>query len=778
MRRKQPPTVPPNPEQLTAFIARQRELLQAERDSDIERTSLLFSKCSPKLLEQRGLALGGLGVASVQLGLGGKSLVELERPTAYHTSPIFPPHTFRPGDLARIEQHVASAAPRKPAKGGKKATGDAGEGGKAVEGVVYRVSDTKIVIAVDGDRGSQDGEDLDLPDRCRVLKLANTVTYDRMDKAIDALERLVLPTDPSSHPAVPRLVEILLGLYPPSAYVAAPDLQYLDPSLNPSQQKAVRAALEAPEISLIHGPPGTGKTHTLVEIIRQLVAKEKKVLVCGASNLAVDNLLERLIPHGIPVTRLGHPARVLQNLQSSTLDAQTAASDESQLAKDVKTDIETTMSALAGKGKARIRGSDRKKMWNEVKELRKEYRKREGGAVKAVMGRAKVVLSTCHGAGSRQLFNSDFDVVIIDEATQALEAVCWIPILKAKKLVLAGDPLQLPPTVLSLDSKSKPKKATANGKGTKDSETKAEPPGAPLEEVTLPESDDEELSNGSDDEDAGGKPAEDKAVEAEPVAPLDTKTEQKENKRICRLRAPHSLEVTLFDRVERMFPRVKKMLTIQYRMHDTICSFPSTTLYRSKLKSHESVATHLLKDLPAVSQEDEFSDIVTVPVVFFDTAGCEFFERSEADGLGGGLDEGSKSNENEAAVVQRWVQKLVQAGVSPGQIAVITPYQAQVTYLTSLLRADMPEIEIGTVDGMQGREKEAVVLSLVRSNDKREVGFLKEKRRLNVAMTRPRRHLCVVGDSETVAQGGPYLKSWMQWLEQNADVRYAGLDDP
>ncbi|KZP00843.1 P-loop containing nucleoside triphosphate hydrolase protein [Calocera viscosa TUFC12733] len=773
MRHKHVPTVPPTPEQLGAFLSRQRELLKAERDADIERTSLLFSKCSPKLLEQRGLALGGLGVASVQLGLGGKSLVELERPTAYHTSPIFPPHTFRPGDLARIEQHVASAAPRKPTKGGKKATtGDPGEAGRAVEGVVYRVTDTKIVIAVDGDRGSQDGEDLDLPDRCRVLKLANTVTYDRMDKAIDALERLVLPTDASSSPAVPRLVEILLGLYHPSAMVAVSDLQFLDPSLNPSQQKAVKAALEAPEISLIHGPPGTGKTHTLVEIIRQLVAKEKKVLVCGASNLAVDNLLERLVPHGIPVTRLGHPARVLQTLQSSTLDAQTAASDESQLAKDVKADIETTMNALTGKGKARIRGADRKKMWNEVKDLRKEYRKREGATVKAVMGRAKVVLSTCHGAGSRQLYNSDFDVVIIDEATQALEAVCWIPILKAKQLILAGDPLQLPPTVLSLDSKSKPKKTATNGKGAKDNGRKIEAPVPPLEEVTLPESDDEELSDGSEDEETEQKPAEAKPAEAVNIKPEPI------TKKICRLRAPHSLEVTLFDRVERMFPRVKKMLTVQYRMHDSICSFPSTTLYRSKLKSHDSVAAHLLKDLPAVSNEDEFSDIVTVPVVFFDTAGCEFFERSETDGLGGGLDEGSKSNENEAAVVQRWVQKLVRAGVSPAQIAVITPYQAQVTYLTSLLRADMPEIEIGTVDGMQGREKEAVVLSLVRSNDKREVGFLKEKRRLNVAMTRPRRHLCVVGDSETVAQGGQYLKSWMQWLEQNADVRYAGLDDP
>ncbi|EJU01057.1 P-loop containing nucleoside triphosphate hydrolase protein [Dacryopinax primogenitus] len=763
MRRKTIPT----PEQLSAFLTRQRELLAAERAADIERTSLLFSKCSPKLLEQRGLALGGLGVAGVELGLGGKSLVELERPTAYHTSPIFfSPHTFRPGDLARIDQHVVSSA-RKPIKGKKATNGETGETGKAVEGVVYRVSDTKIVIAIDGDRGAQESEDLDLPERCRVLKLANTVTYDRMDKAIDALERLVLPASGSS-PAVSRLVEILLGIYPPSPPVPVTDLQFMDPSLNLSQKNAVRAALQAPEVALIHGPPGTGKTHTLVEIIRQLVAKEQKVLVCGASNLAVDNLLERLVPHGIPVTRLGHPARVLQSLQSSTLDAQTAASDESQLAKDVKADIDSAMSALAGKGKARIRGAERKKMWDEVKGLRKEWRKREGGAVKAVMGRAKVVLSTCHGAGSRQLQNSQFDVVIIDEATQAMEAVCWIPILKAKKLILAGDPLQLPPTVLSLDSENSPKKTTPKEK--KESTAKTETPSEPLDEVTLPESDDEELEEESDD---AGADSEEKPAASEPSQQAERKAEPS-SKKICRLRLPHSLEVTLFDRVERMFPRVKKMLTVQYRMHAIICQFPSTTLYRSKLKSHESVAAHLLRDLPTVSKDDEFSDVVTPPVVFFDTAGCEFFERTEADGLSGGLDEGSKSNENEGAAVQRWVQKLVMAGVAPGQIAVITPYQAQVTYLTSLLRADMPDLEIGTVDGMQGREKEAVVLSLVRSNDKREVGFLREKRRLNVAMTRPRRHLCVVGDSETVSQGGTYLKNWMAWLEQNADVRYGG----
>jgi len=116
----------------------------------------------------------------------------------------------------------------------------------------------------------------------------------------------------------------------------------------------------------------------------------------------------------------------------------------------------------------------------------------------------------------------------------------------------------------------------------------------------------------------------------------------------------------------------------------------------------------------------------------------------------------------------------VKAGVPPARIAVITPYQAQVTLLTSMLRDSAPDLEIGTVDGMQGREKEAIVLSLVRSNDKREVGFLSEKRRLNVAMTRARRHLCVIGDSSTVSHGSVYLKSWMEWLEMKADVRFGG----
>jgi len=216
------------------------------------------------------------------------------------------------------------------------------------------------------------------------------------------------------------------------------------------------------------------------------------------------------------------------------------------------------------------------------------------------------------------------------------------------------------------------------------------------------------------------------------------------------------------------------MLKVQYRMHSQICEFPSKTLYSSKLIPHESVVSHLLCDLPDVrtKYKEEDKEILGTPVVFFDTAGCEYYERLEGDG-----DEGSRCNENEATIVKNWVESLVGCGVRPSQIGVITPYQAQVTLLTSRLRPLYgPQLEIGSVDGMQGREKEAIIISLVRSNETREVGFLKEKRRLNVAMTRARRHLCVVGDSSTVQHGGSFLKKWLSWLEANADVRYAGLD--
>jgi len=184
----------------------------------------------------------------------------------------------------------------------------------------------------------------------------------------------------------------------------------------------------------------------------------------------------------------------------------------------------------------------------------------------------------------------------------------------------------------------------------------------------------------------------------------------------------------------------------------------------------------LIKDLEYGVEDTEDT---REPLVFYDTQGGDFPEKTEEEDTAkkSVLLGDSKSNELEAGVVKMHVEKLIAAGVRDEDIAVITPYNAQLAILQSLLRERYPGLELGSVDGFQGREKEAVIVSLVRSNDKREVGFLGEKRRLNVAMTRPKRHLCVVGDSETVSQGSAFLKRWMKFLEENADLRYPTLDD-
>ncbi|TFY81728.1 hypothetical protein EWM64_g2284 [Hericium alpestre] len=762
---------------LAAFIERHRTLLAKERDAEIERSSLLLSNCGPKLLEQKGLALIGLGVVGINIGLGGKTLVELERSAAYHTSPTFPPHTFRPGDLARIEENVTTTA-KKPSK--KPKSGTDSKTNQAAEGVVYKVTDTRIVIAIEPSESSSD--DLDLPERCRVLKLANSVTYDSVEQT--------------------PLMRVLLGMSEPSKAVPVQNLTFFDPSLNQSQKDAIRFCLESPEVACIHGPPGTGKTHTLIELIRQLTSatpsnpKPLRLLVCGASNLSVDNILERLLALPPPssgarlkVTRVGHPARIMakEGMLNATLEVKAGRSDQAALARDVKDELQNALDTLSGKGKGAKgkppRGLERKKMWEEVRALRKEYRQREGGVVETVLSESQIVLATCHSSGGRQLRNQKFDVVIIDEATQALEAVCWIPIFKGKKLVLAGDPKQLPPTILSLDESRK--KSKENGdksktvpKAAHDKKTKQQLKTKPAPSPTPQPDAEPEQRPPSASESESSDSEEDLPPESpeEKSAKLDDKIKPKPAKKGRQgLKPPRTLETTMFERLEKMYgPGIKRMLIVQYRMHEQIAEFPSKTLYGSKLIAHESVASHLLLDLPNTSaeSEDEEKELLGTPVVFFDTAGCEYYERLDGDG-----DEGSRCNENEATVVKNWVDRLVGAGLLPSQIAIISPYQAQVTLLTSLLRPLYgTDLEIGTVDGMQGREKEAVVISLVRSNEKREVGFLKEKRRLNVAMTRARRHLCVVGDSSTVQHGSSYLKKWLAWLEEHADVRYAGLE--
>ena len=519
--------------------------------------------------------------------------------------------------------------------------------------------------------------------------------------------------------------------------------------LNDSQQSAIRFALASREVALIHGPPGTGKTHTLIELILQLLKRDQRILVCGPSNISVDNIVERLSSHKIPMVRLGHPARLLPGVLNHSLEVLTKTSEAAEIVSDIRTEMDAKQASVR---KTRT-GRERKAIYGEIKELRKEYRQREGRVVSELLRTSKVVLSTLHGAGSFHLKDEKFDVVIVDEASQALEAQCWIPIIMAggvDKLVLAGDHLQLPPTIKSSDSKGVNSSKDTAPKKTKKSK--------------------DAVGDGVADDLAKASLNGDKAVKGK------TATDSADSKKD----ATTNLETTLFDRLLTLHgPSIKRMLTTQYRMHECIMAFPSHALYEDKLLAAESVKARLLNDLPYPVQDTEDT---REPVVFWDTQGGDFPEKAEDEGesAGAGTAKGkgksllaeSKVNENEAGLVALHVRRLVEAGVKAEDIAIVTPYNGQLALLSGLLKERFAGIELGSVDGFQGREKEAVVVSLVRSNAEREVGFLAEKRRLNgeccftvlevvggdltdggaVAMTRPKRHLCVIGDSETVSR--------------------------
>ncbi|KAJ9638999.1 hypothetical protein H2199_006860 [Coniosporium tulheliwenetii] len=679
---------------IPTFAASQLVLLDAELRAELSETSALASQSSPTALARAGVAILNLQISSQRTGLGGKTVVELELNPAVGGGDI-PEHGIRVGDIVGVQEQVGGSA-KKREKAEVKA--------KGAEGVVLKVTSAVVAVALDR-------EEVEVPGgKLWLIKLANDVTYKRMTQTMTRLQNF-------KEAEYTPFIRVLFGLSSPSPVpqnLSDPEhgldnVAWIDSSLNDSQKDAIRFALLSKEMALIHGPPGTGKTHTLIELILQMLKQNLRLLVCGPSNIAVDNIVERLAPHKVSIVRLGHPARLLPSVLNHSLDLLTRTSDAGALVQDVRKEMDKKQASIR---KTR-NGRERRTIYGELKELRKEYRERERGCVDNLVRGSKVILATLHGAGGFHLKNQEFDVVIIDEASQALEAQCWVPLLAAKKVVLAGDHLQLPPTIKSLNSKAKP-------------------------------------------------PKEAKAAKDENVVKNMT------------------LETTLFDRLLALHgPSIKRMLTTQYRMHEKIMAFSSKELYEGKLVAADGVKARLLKDLPYEVKDTEDS---REPVVFWDTQGGDFPEKTEDEEVGKKAGKGmslgeSKSNELEAALVKLHVRNLVDAGVRPEDIAVVTPYNAQLAVLSQLLKEAFPGIELGSVDGFQGREKEAVIVSLVRSNPEHEVGFLGEKRRLNVAMTRPKRHLCVIGDSETAGRGSAFLKRWMAFLEETADLRYPNASD-
>lgn len=494
----------------------------------------------------------------------------------------------------------------------------------------------------------------------------------RVDRATDEISRfrqrqaMELARGASGGSRLEVLRDVLIGSVG-AVFEKIEPIDVFNKNLNASQIEAVQFALSAEDVAIIHGPPGTGKTTTLVELIRQITRKGQTVLAVAASNLAVDNLLERLIDAGEQAIRLGHPARVTPELREHTLDLLVENHPNVMMARKLTREAYALRDQSVKWTRARPERGAKQSMRQEAKDMLREARDIEDQTAQMILGRARVVCATATGIDRDRLDDNVFDWCIMDEASQSTEPSAWIPLQFANRIVLAGDHCQLPPTVLSPEAIR------------------------------------------------GG------------------------------------FNVSLMERLlENGGPR--KMLNVQYRMHEEIMSFSSDIFYEGNLQADAAVRTALLADLPQIAS----TPLTTTAIHYIDTAGASYDEEPEPDG-------DSRLNPQEAELVIKKVDELLECGVSPADIAVISPYSAQVKLLRD--RIKRPEIEIDSVDGFQGREKEAVIVSLVRSNREGEVGFLADTRRMNVAMTRARRKLIVIGDSATIT-AHPFYEKMVKYFEK------------
>ena len=431
---------------------------------------------------------------------------------------------------------------------------------------------------------------------------------------------------------------------------------YQSVNLNAKQNEALTNIFNASDIAIIHGPPGTGKTTTLVNAIKEVVKQERQVMVCAQSNTAVDLVVEKLAELGLEVLRLGHPARVTPEAIENSLDVKISKHPFFKELKEIrkKADEYRRMGQKYKRNFGPQERMQRQLIMKEARALRGDADRIEGQITDDLMDRAQVVACTLVGATHSKLRDRVFKSVFIDEASQALEPACWIPILKAYRVIMAGDPLQLPPTVKSIEA------------------------------------------------------------------------------------ARQGLAQTLFEKIINNTGS-DVMLETQYRMHAEIMEFSSQHFYKGQLKTADEV---LQRDWEEQG----------VRFRFIDTAGCGFAERKQAETL-------STFNKEEAELL---VKHLGQQILEDKTVGIIAPYKAQIQLLNELilqseaLDGHRERISVNTVDAFQGQERDVIYISLTRSNEKGEIGFLKEYRRMNVALTRAKLQLVVLGDSATLGKEAFY----------------------
>lgn len=453
-----------------------------------------------------------------------------------------------------------------------------------------------------------------------------------------------------------HLRDVLLGKTPGSERKLFP-VRF--PWLNVTQEEAVNHVLAAKEVSIVHGPPGTGKTTTLVEAIYETLHRENQVMVCAQSNTAVDWISEKLVDRGINVLRIGNPTRVNDKMLSFTYERRFESHPDYSELWGIRKAIREIQSSFRKKSH-----SEKETARNRLSRLRFRATELEVQIDTDLFSEARVIACTLVGSANRVLTNHTFTTLFIDEAAQALEAACWIAIGKADRVILAGDHHQLPPTI--------------------------------------------------------------KCIEA----------------------ARGGLDRTLMQKVAANKPETVSLLKIQYRMHEDIMRFSSHWFYQDELKA-----------APEVSQRGILA--YDTPVVWFDTADCDFEEDRLSESM-------SRINKQEAVLLveqlQTYIEKITKERVLDESIdfGLISPYKSQVQYIRGLIKRNAffkpfrKLITVHTVDGFQGQERDVIMISLVRANDQGNIGFLNDLRRMNVAITRARMKLIILGDASTLTKHAFY----------------------
>ena len=453
-----------------------------------------------------------------------------------------------------------------------------------------------------------------------------------------------------------HLRDVLLGKTPGSERKLFP-VRF--PWLNVTQEEAVNHVLAAKEVSIVHGPPGTGKTTTLVEAIYETLHRENQVMVCAQSNTAVDWISEKLVDRGINVLRIGNPTRVNDKMLSFTYERRFESHPDYSELWGIRKAIREIQSSFRKKSH-----SEKETARNRLSRLRFRATELEVQIDTDLFSEARVIACTLVGSANRVLTNHTFTTLFIDEAAQALEAACWIAIGKADRVILAGDHHQLPPTI--------------------------------------------------------------KCIEA----------------------ARGGLDRTLMQKVAANKPEAVSLLKIQYRMHEDIMRFSSHWFYQDELKA-----------APEVSQRGILA--YDTPVVWFDTADCDFEEDRLSESM-------SRINKQEAVLLveqlQTYIEKITKERVLDESIdfGLISPYKSQVQYIRGLIKRNAffkpfrKLITVHTVDGFQGQERDVIMISLVRANDQGNIGFLNDLRRMNVAITRARMKLIILGDASTLTKHAFY----------------------